>query len=67
MLVEWRSVSTKHGELCVTARGMQQMQVLYAVNLGFSDMVSFVGCMGLCVGCTTHSCILDMVEDNLVS
>ena len=32
MLVEWRSASTKHGELCVTIVGMQQMQMLFAVN-----------------------------------
>jgi len=31
-LVEWRSASTKCGELCVTGGGMQQMQMSYAVN-----------------------------------
>ena len=40
MLVEWRSASTKHGELCVTTVGMNQMQMLYAINWGSSDMVS---------------------------
>ena len=40
MLVEWRSVSTKYGELCVTTVGMNQMQMLYAINWGSSDMVS---------------------------
>ena len=41
MLVEWRSASTKCGELCVTVVGMQQMQMLYAVNWGSSVMVSY--------------------------
>ena len=41
MLVEWRSASTECGELFVTVVGMQQMQMLYAVNLGSSVMVSY--------------------------
>ena len=43
MLVEWRSVSTKRGELCVTVDGMQQMQMLFAVNWGSCVMVRPLG------------------------
>ena len=43
MLVEWRSASTKRGELCVTVGGMQQMQMLFAVNWGSCVMVRSLG------------------------
>ena len=57
MLVEWKSASTMRGELCVTVVGMQQMQMLYAVNLGSSVMVSY-SVEWLTYTTTMHSCMV---------